>query len=118
MVWINWGLLLPLLPLLLAPGCESAEQQNHSGFRKVFVLQPAPGPGSGPAGADSALRVSSISARRGAAGQPHAYNVELSASFGGGVRTRRTGSQEPLKLSGYVSAGLTGPELDPLLSHG
>ncbi|KAF7661305.1 hypothetical protein LDENG_00265080 [Lucifuga dentata] len=72
--------------------CVSAQQQqSQSGFRRLYVLQPGPGPG--PGGADSGVRVSSISTFPGAAGHPHTYNVELSTSFGGQVRTRRMGNQ-------------------------
>ncbi|XP_068182963.1 latent-transforming growth factor beta-binding protein 1 isoform X2 [Antennarius striatus] len=78
----GWGLLFSVG--LFLP-CVSAEQQ--SGFRRLYVLQP------GPAGPDDAVRVSSISTRRGAAGQPHTYNVELSAKFGGPIRNRRMGNQ-------------------------
>ncbi|XP_058507249.1 latent-transforming growth factor beta-binding protein 1 isoform X4 [Solea solea] len=101
MAWIQWGLLFALAAML-SPVCVSVEQrQSHSGFRRLYVLQPGPGPGpgqgqgpgSGSPGADGGLRVSSITTRHGAAGQPHAYNVELKANFGGQVRTRRMGNQ-------------------------
>ncbi|XP_067465431.1 latent-transforming growth factor beta-binding protein 1 isoform X4 [Thunnus thynnus] len=93
MAWIRWGLLLSF-GLFLSPVCVSAEQQqSQSGFRRLYVLQPGPGPGPGPAGADGGVRVSSISTRHGSAGQPHTYNVELTANFGGQVRTRRMGNQ-------------------------
>ena len=59
---------------------------DQSGFRRYYVLQP------GPSGTDR-VHVSSISSRSGAAGQPQTYNVELTASFGGQVRTRRMGNQ-------------------------
>lgn len=89
--WIKRGLLFSF-GLFLSLVCVSVEQQqSQSGFRRLYVLQPGPGPGS--AGADGGLRVSSISTRHGAAGQPHTYNVELSANFGGQVRTRRMGNQ-------------------------
>lgn len=93
MAWIRWGLLLFSFGLFLSPGRVSAQQQPQiqSGFRRLYVLQPGPGPG--PAGADGGLRVSSVSTRRGAPGQPHTYNLELTANFGGQVRTRRTGKQ-------------------------
>ncbi|XP_044071055.1 latent-transforming growth factor beta-binding protein 1 isoform X8 [Siniperca chuatsi] len=91
MAWIRWGLLFSF-GLFLSPVCVSAEQQqSHSGFRRLYVLQP--GPSLGLAGADGGVRVSSISTRHGAAGQPHTYNVELTANFGGQVRTRRMGNQ-------------------------
>ncbi|XP_068597526.1 latent-transforming growth factor beta-binding protein 1 [Brachionichthys hirsutus] len=98
----GWGLLLPLVLLLR---CGSAERL--SGFRRLYVLQP------GPAGADDAVRVSSVSTRRGAAGQPRTYNVELSAKFGGPVRNRRMGTQavpvpqqkQAVKLSGVNVCG-------------
>lgn len=90
MAWMRWGLLLFSFGLFLSPVCLSAERrQSQSGFKRLYVLQPGPGP----AGADTGVRVSSISTRRGAAGQPHTYNVELTANFGGQVRTRRMGSQ-------------------------
>ncbi|XP_039639452.1 latent-transforming growth factor beta-binding protein 1 [Perca fluviatilis] len=95
MAWIKWGLLFSF-GLLISPVCVSAEQQqSQSGFRRLYVLQPGPvtGPGPGAAGANGGVRVSSISTRHGAAGQPHTYNVELSANFGGQVRTRRMGNQ-------------------------
>ncbi|KAG7214399.1 hypothetical protein INR49_023110, partial [Caranx melampygus] len=93
MAWIKWGLLFSF-GVLLSPVCVSAEQQQqqgHSGFRRLYVVQPGPGPGS--VRADGGVRVSSISTRSGAAGQPHTYNVELTANFGGQVRTRRMGNQ-------------------------
>uniref|UniRef100_UPI003AAE90D4 latent-transforming growth factor beta-binding protein 1-like n=1 Tax=Centroberyx gerrardi TaxID=166262 RepID=UPI003AAE90D4 len=91
MAWIRWDLLLSI-GLFVFPVCVSVEQQSQSGFRRLYVLQPGPGPGQGPGGADG-VRVSSISSRPGAAGQPHSYNVELTASFGGQIRTRRMGNQ-------------------------
>ena len=85
---INRGLLFAFGVLL----CVSAEQQQgQSGFRRLYVVQPGPGPGS--AGGDGGVRVSSISTRHGAAGKPRTYNVELNANFGGQVRTRRMGNQ-------------------------
>ncbi|XP_039994903.1 latent-transforming growth factor beta-binding protein 1 isoform X4 [Xiphias gladius] len=93
MAWIKWGLLFSF-GLFLSLVCVSAEQQKgRSGFRRLYVLQPGPGPGSGSAGAYGGVRVSSISTRHGAAGHPHTYNVELTANFGGQVRTRRMGNQ-------------------------
>ncbi|KAM7385050.1 hypothetical protein PAMP_001148 [Pampus punctatissimus] len=95
MAWIRWGLLLSL-GLFLFPICVSAEQQqSQSGFRRLYVLQAGQGKGPGPglAAADGGVRVSSISTRHGAAGQPHTYNVELTANFPGQVRTRRMGNQ-------------------------
>ncbi|XP_075932801.1 latent-transforming growth factor beta-binding protein 1 isoform X3 [Anarhichas minor] len=89
MARIRWGLLFSF-GFFLAPVCVSAEQQqSRGGFRRLYVLQP--GPGS--AGANGGVRVSSIATRHGAAGQPHTYNVELTANFGGQVRTRRMGNQ-------------------------
>ncbi|XP_034408539.1 latent-transforming growth factor beta-binding protein 1 isoform X2 [Cyclopterus lumpus] len=91
MAGIRWGLLFSF-GFFLSPVCVSAErQQQHgqAGFRRLYVLQP--GPGS--AGANGGVRVSSISTRHGAAGRPHAYNVELTANVGGQVRTRRMGNQ-------------------------
>ncbi|XP_029305402.1 latent-transforming growth factor beta-binding protein 1 isoform X2 [Cottoperca gobio] len=87
MAWIRCGLLFSF-GLFLSPVCVSAEL-SQSGFRRLYVLQP--GPGS--AGANGGVRVSSISTRHGAAGQPHTYNVELTANLGGQVRTRRMGNQ-------------------------
>lgn len=72
--------------------CVSPErQQSQSGFRRLYVLQPGPGPGT--AGANGGVRVSSISSLHGLSGQPHTYNVELTANFGGQVRSRRMGKQ-------------------------
>lgn len=65
------------------------QQQQLQSFRKLLLLQPGPG------AADSSLRISSISTRRGAAGRPSTYNLELNGSYGGGqVRTRRMGQQQ------------------------
>ncbi|XP_029030799.1 latent-transforming growth factor beta-binding protein 1 isoform X2 [Betta splendens] len=70
--------------------CVTVEQRpSQSGFNRLYVLQP--GPGS--SGADGGLRVSSISTRHGASGQPHTYDVHLNADFGGQVRNRRMGNQ-------------------------
>ncbi|XP_026164540.1 latent-transforming growth factor beta-binding protein 1 isoform X2 [Mastacembelus armatus] len=89
MGWIKWGLLF-CFGSCLSLGCVSAEQQqSQSSFRRLYVLQP--GPGS--SGADAGVRVSSISTRHGSAGQPHTYNVELSANLRGQVRNRRMGNQ-------------------------
>ncbi|XP_023151954.2 latent-transforming growth factor beta-binding protein 1 isoform X3 [Amphiprion ocellaris] len=91
MAWRTFGLLLSL-GLVLSPVRVSAERQKtQSGFRRLYVLQPGPGPGS--ARADGSVRVSSISTRHGPDRQPHTYNVELTANFGGPVRTRRMGNQ-------------------------
>lgn len=89
MAWISCGLLLSL-GMVLLPVRVSAEPQ-HSGFSRLYVLQPAPGPG--PAGADGGVRVTSISTLHGPSGQPHTYNVALSANFGGQIRSRRMGMQ-------------------------
>ncbi|XP_035515358.1 latent-transforming growth factor beta-binding protein 1-like, partial [Morone saxatilis] len=89
MAWIRWGLLFSF-GLFLSPVRVSAEQlQSQSGFRRLYVLQPRPGL----AGADGGVRISSISTRHGTAGQPHTYNVELAANYGGQVRNRRMGNQ-------------------------
>jgi len=89
MAGIRWGLFFSF-GFFLSPVCVSAEQQHsQGGFRRLFVLQPGPGA----AGANGGVRVSSISTRHGAAGRPHTYNVELTANFGGQVRTRRMGNQ-------------------------
>ena len=89
MAWVRWGLLFSF-GLVFSPVCMSAQQQqSHSGFRRLYVLQP--GPGS--AGAGSEVRLSSIATRPGAPGQPNTYNVELTANYGGQVRTRRMGNQ-------------------------
>ncbi|KAG7462558.1 hypothetical protein MATL_G00186090 [Megalops atlanticus] len=86
MAWIRWNLLLSI-GFFVSPAFTSTEQ---SGFRRYYVLQP------GPSGTDR-VHVSSISSRAGSAGQPRTYNVELTASFGGQVRTRRMGN--PVKTS-------------------
>lgn len=68
---------------------EQQQQQQLQSFRKLLLLQPGPG------AADSSFRISSISTRRGAAGRPSTYNLELNGSYGGGqVRTRRMGQQQ------------------------
>lgn len=82
MAWIRWDLLFSL-GLFMSPAFVSTDQ---SGFRRYYVLQP------GPSGTDR-VHVSSISSRSSATGQPHAYNVELTASYGSQVRTRRMGNQ-------------------------
>lgn len=87
MFWFKFDILFSLGLLLLTLRVSAEQQQSQSGFRRLFVVQ------HGPAGADGGVRVSSISTRRGAAGQPHTYNVELNANFGGQVRTRRMGNQ-------------------------
>ncbi|XP_049320138.1 latent-transforming growth factor beta-binding protein 1 isoform X3 [Astyanax mexicanus] len=66
----------------------SALAADRGGVRTLYVLQPG-------RGSSDAVRVSSISSHTGADGQPHSYNVELTASYGGQVRTRRMGSREP-----------------------
>ncbi|XP_070980578.1 latent-transforming growth factor beta-binding protein 1-like isoform X1 [Oncorhynchus clarkii lewisi] len=88
MAWIRWDLFFSI-GLFISPAFVSTDQ---SGFRRYYVLQP------GPSGTDR-VHVSSISSRSGATGQPHAYNVELSASYSGQVRTRRMGNQaNPIPL--------------------
>uniref|UniRef100_A0A4W5R9V6 Latent-transforming growth factor beta-binding protein 4 n=1 Tax=Hucho hucho TaxID=62062 RepID=A0A4W5R9V6_9TELE len=82
MAWIRWDLLFSI-GLFMSPAFVSTDQ---SGFRRYYVLQP------GPSGTDR-VHVSSISSRSSATGQPHAYNVELTASYGSQVRTRRMGNQ-------------------------
>ncbi|XP_043119087.1 latent-transforming growth factor beta-binding protein 1 isoform X6 [Puntigrus tetrazona] len=82
MAALMWDIIVSLT-LLISPASLSADK---SGFRKLYVLQP------GPSGTDG-VHVSSISSLSGASGQPHSYNVELKASFGGQVRTRRMGHQ-------------------------
>uniref|UniRef100_A0A673KU59 Latent-transforming growth factor beta-binding protein 1 n=1 Tax=Sinocyclocheilus rhinocerous TaxID=307959 RepID=A0A673KU59_9TELE len=89
-----WDIIVSLT-LLISPASLSADK---SGFRKLYVLQP------GPSGTDG-VRVSSISSRSGASGQPHSYNVELKASFGGQVRTRRMGHHHHMKMSGVNVCG-------------
>lgn len=70
------------------------------------MLQPGVAPGPGSAAGDGTLRVSSISARHGPAGQPLSYNVELSANLGGQVRTRRMGNQpQQLQPAGVRQSG-------------
>ncbi|XP_067332079.1 latent-transforming growth factor beta-binding protein 1 isoform X2 [Channa argus] len=91
MAWIKWGLFFSMGLFLSLVSVSVEQQQSQSGFRRLYVLQP--GPGSVSAGADGGVRVSSISTRHGAAGQPHTYNVELTANFGGQIRTRRMGNQ-------------------------
>ncbi|KAM3863151.1 latent-transforming growth factor beta-binding protein 1, partial [Diretmus argenteus] len=102
MAWIRWDLLFSI-GLFVSPAFVAMDQQQNpsGGFRRLYVLQPRPGPGPGPGGAagtgaraGDGVRVSSISSRPGAAGQPRAYNVELTATnFGGPIRTRRMGNQ-------------------------
>ncbi|KAL0964406.1 hypothetical protein UPYG_G00323420 [Umbra pygmaea] len=88
MAWITWDLLFSIC-LLLSPAFVSMDQ---SGFRRYYVLQP------GPSGTDR-VHVSSISSRSGATGQPHEYNVELTASYGSQVRNRRMGNHaNPIPL--------------------
>ncbi|XP_077095578.1 latent-transforming growth factor beta-binding protein 1 isoform X10 [Siphateles boraxobius] len=82
MAVLMWDIIVSLA-LFISPSLISADQ---SGFRKLYVLQP------GPSGTDG-VHLSSISSISGASGQPHSYNVELKASFGGQVRTRRMGHQ-------------------------
>ncbi|XP_016091077.1 latent-transforming growth factor beta-binding protein 1-like isoform X2 [Sinocyclocheilus grahami] len=82
MAVLMWDIIVSLT-LLISPDLLSADK---SGFRRLYVLQ------TGPSGTDG-VHVSSISSLSGASGQPHAYNVELKASFGGQVRTRRMGHQ-------------------------
>uniref|UniRef100_A0A9J8D3L9 Latent-transforming growth factor beta-binding protein 1 n=1 Tax=Cyprinus carpio carpio TaxID=630221 RepID=A0A9J8D3L9_CYPCA len=82
MAVLMWDIIVSLT-LLISPDLLSADK---SGFRRLYVLQP------GPSGTDG-VHVSSISSLSGASGQPHSYNVELKASFGGQVRTRRMGHQ-------------------------
>lgn len=87
MFWFKFGLLFSFGFSLSPLGVLAEQPRTQSGFRRLYVVQP------GPAGADGGVRVSSISTRRGAAGQPHTYNVELSANNGGQVRTRRMEKQ-------------------------
>ncbi|XP_052436295.1 latent-transforming growth factor beta-binding protein 1 isoform X14 [Carassius gibelio] len=82
MAVLMWDIVVSLT-LLISPASLSPDK---SGFRKLYVLQP------GPSGTDG-VHVSSISSLAGASGQPHSYNVELKASLGGQVRTRRMGHQ-------------------------
>ncbi|KAL7861431.1 hypothetical protein SRHO_G00128720 [Serrasalmus rhombeus] len=97
---IRWVAVLLCLAALERPALAA----ERGGVRTLYVLQPGRG------GSD-AVRVSSISSRAGADGQPHSYNVELTASFGGQVRTRRMGSrdghtgQQMVKLSGVNVCG-------------
>ncbi|XP_019123266.1 latent-transforming growth factor beta-binding protein 1 isoform X4 [Larimichthys crocea] len=68
MAWITRGLFLFSFGLFLWPVRSSAEQpQSSSGFRRLYVVQPGPG--------------------------PRTYNVGLTTSFGSQVRTRRMGNQ-------------------------
>uniref|UniRef100_A0AAY5EAH0 Latent transforming growth factor beta binding protein 1 n=1 Tax=Electrophorus electricus TaxID=8005 RepID=A0AAY5EAH0_ELEEL len=82
MAVIRWDVIFSF-GVLISPVLVSADQ---SGFRRYYVLQP------GQRGTDR-VHVSSITSRSGASGQPHTYNVELTARFGGQVRTRRTGNR-------------------------
>ncbi|XP_037397986.1 latent-transforming growth factor beta-binding protein 1 isoform X2 [Pygocentrus nattereri] len=97
---IRWVAVLLCLAALERPALAA----ERGGVRTLYVLQPGRG------GSD-AVRVSSISSRAGADGQPHSYNVDLTASFGGQVRTRRMGSrdghtgQQMVKLSGVNVCG-------------
>ncbi|XP_048863950.1 latent-transforming growth factor beta-binding protein 1 isoform X1 [Brienomyrus brachyistius] len=75
MAWLRWDILLPVW-VFVSPAFASPEQ---SGFRRYYVLQP------GMSG--------TLSSRAGSAAQPRSYNVELTASIGGQVRSRRMGSQ-------------------------
>ncbi|TKS85130.1 Latent-transforming growth factor beta-binding protein 1 [Collichthys lucidus] len=68
MAWITRSLFLFSFGLFLWPVRSSAEQpQSSGGFRRLYVVQPGPG--------------------------PHTYNVGLTTSFGSQVRTRRMGNQ-------------------------
>ncbi|XP_056464775.1 latent-transforming growth factor beta-binding protein 1 isoform X3 [Gadus chalcogrammus] len=86
MAWIRWDLVFSI-GLFISPACVSMDQPRN-GFRKLYVVP-------GGTGAGDAVHL-----RSGAAGQGHAqpvphrpFNVELSASYGGQVRTRRMGNQ-------------------------
>lgn len=87
MFWFKFSLLFSFGLYLSSLGVSAEKPRSQGGFRRLYVVQP------GPAGADGGVRVSSILTRRGAAGQPHTYNVELSANYGGQVRTRRMENQ-------------------------
>ena len=86
MAWIRWDLVFSI-GLFISPACVSMDQPRN-GFRKLYVV-----PGGAAAG-------DAVHLRSGAAGQGHPqsvphrpFNVELSASYGGQVRTRRMGNQ-------------------------
>ncbi|XP_030642014.1 latent-transforming growth factor beta-binding protein 1 [Chanos chanos] len=106
MAWINWNIVFTL-GLFILPAYVFMDQ---SGFRKYYVLQP------GPSGTDR-VHVSSISSHSGASGQPHSYNVELSASFSGPVRTRRMGNQANPTLPLRRDAPFTQQQLVRQTSH-
>ncbi|XP_041107834.1 latent-transforming growth factor beta-binding protein 1-like isoform X3 [Polyodon spathula] len=84
MTWIRLNILLSI-GIFSSPAFSSTD---NGGFKRytTFVVQP------GQAGTDS-RHISAIS-RTGSAGQPHSYNVELTASYSSSqVRTRRMGKQ-------------------------
>ncbi|XP_076852063.1 LOW QUALITY PROTEIN: latent-transforming growth factor beta-binding protein 1-like, partial [Brachyhypopomus gauderio] len=82
MAGIRWGVILSL-GLFISPVFVSTDQS----FRRFYVLQP------GQRGGSDMVHMTSITSRAGAHGKAHTYNVELSSSFGGQVRTRRMGHQ-------------------------
>ncbi|CAN9500121.1 unnamed protein product [Ophioblennius macclurei] len=101
MAGIKWSVFLSLALPLLVVRAERPQQQSRSGVRRLYVLQPDPGPGPGPGsrpGLGPGARVSSISTRHGPAGQPHTFNMKLSATMGAQVRTRRMGNQAAAAL--------------------
>ncbi|XP_040034444.2 latent-transforming growth factor beta-binding protein 1 isoform X2 [Gasterosteus aculeatus] len=85
MARIRWGLLFSI-GFFLSPLRVSPEpQRRQAGFRRLYAPQPGP---AAAAAAGGGARLSSIST-----GRPHARNVELTANYGGQVRTRRMGNQ-------------------------
>ncbi|MBN3317837.1 LTBP1 protein, partial [Atractosteus spatula] len=81
MAWVRWNILLSI-GLFVSPAFTSTDKGELRRYT-TYVLQP------GQRGTD---RVSSVS-RTDGVGQPRSYNVEVTASFGGQVRTRRMGNQ-------------------------
>ncbi|XP_033859742.3 latent-transforming growth factor beta-binding protein 1-like isoform X3 [Acipenser ruthenus] len=81
MAWIRLNILLSI-GIFASPAFTSTDK---GGFRRytTYVVQPGQ--------ADSGSRHISPISRTGSAGQPHSYNVELTASYSSQVRTRRMG---------------------------
>ncbi|MGH0185459.1 UNVERIFIED_CONTAM: hypothetical protein FKN15_020178 [Acipenser sinensis] len=83
MAWIRLNIFLSI-GIFSSPAFTSTDS---GGFKRytTYVVQP------GQAGTGS-RHISTIS-RTGSAGQPHSYNMELTASYSSQVRTRRMGKQ-------------------------
>ncbi|XP_015218483.2 latent-transforming growth factor beta-binding protein 1 isoform X3 [Lepisosteus oculatus] len=81
MAWVRWNILLSI-GLFVSPAFTSTDKGELRRYT-TYVLQP------GQRGPD---RVSSVS-RTDGVGQRRSYNVEVTANFGGQVRTRRMGNQ-------------------------